>query len=261
METFDPSQIIQNKYFKTYVKLMESRKTLPRKKKQGTYYENHHMLPSALGGTLDPSNMVLLTAKEHFIAHMLLPKFTVGMAKSKMANALFRFMHGNSKKKLFVLTSSQYDLAKKILAGQRKIWEGKNHKPETISKMSEAAKRRSQNPEYLKKLSEGLRNSEKMKEANARRKGQKSTREYGPLSDDHKAKLSVSLKGRIVSGETKTKISEGNSKAGSLRDPNGIVHHFTKAYDLCSEHGLNPSKVSEVLKGHRPHHKGWTRVI
>lgn len=38
------------------------------------YKENHHILPSSLGGTNDPNNLVYLTAREHFVAHRLLVK-------------------------------------------------------------------------------------------------------------------------------------------------------------------------------------------
>ena len=37
-------------------------------------YEKHHIIPSSLGGSNDIDNLVLLTPKEHFIAHFLLLK-------------------------------------------------------------------------------------------------------------------------------------------------------------------------------------------
>ena len=36
------------------------------------YYEKHHILPKCMGGGEEKSNKVLLTAKEHFICHLLL---------------------------------------------------------------------------------------------------------------------------------------------------------------------------------------------
>lgn len=36
------------------------------------YYENHHIIPKCLGGLDNECNLVLLTAKEHYIAHKLL---------------------------------------------------------------------------------------------------------------------------------------------------------------------------------------------
>ena len=38
------------------------------------YYEWHHVIPRCLGGTDDKSNLVELTAREHFIVHKLLCK-------------------------------------------------------------------------------------------------------------------------------------------------------------------------------------------
>ena len=36
------------------------------------YTEKHHVLPKCMGGSNDPSNIVRLTAKEHFMAHKML---------------------------------------------------------------------------------------------------------------------------------------------------------------------------------------------
>lgn len=38
------------------------------------YYEWHHIIPKCLGGSNNNDNYVLLTAREHFIAHILLHK-------------------------------------------------------------------------------------------------------------------------------------------------------------------------------------------
>ena len=43
------------------------------------YVERHHILPKALGGSDDSSNLVALTAKEHFVAHVLLAKIHGGI--------------------------------------------------------------------------------------------------------------------------------------------------------------------------------------
>ena len=37
------------------------------------YYENHHIIPKCLNGNDDENNLVLLTAKEHYVCHKLLP--------------------------------------------------------------------------------------------------------------------------------------------------------------------------------------------
>ena len=38
------------------------------------YKENHHIIPKCMGGTDVPTNLVTLTAEEHFVAHQLLVK-------------------------------------------------------------------------------------------------------------------------------------------------------------------------------------------
>ena len=43
-----------------------------RKREEGMYYEKHHILPKSMGGSDDESNLVYLTAREHFLAHWLL---------------------------------------------------------------------------------------------------------------------------------------------------------------------------------------------
>lgn len=43
------------------------------------YVERHHILPKALGGSDDSSNLVALTAREHFLAHVLLAKIHGGI--------------------------------------------------------------------------------------------------------------------------------------------------------------------------------------
>lgn len=53
-----------------YNRLIEFRKA----NKPSGYVERHHIVPGSLGGSDDPSNLVYLTAREHYIAHLLLMK-------------------------------------------------------------------------------------------------------------------------------------------------------------------------------------------
>ncbi len=61
-------------------------------KKNGGYYERHHIIPRSLGGSDDSDNLAYLTAREHFICHWLLVKiYPVGTtANDKMLFALWR---------------------------------------------------------------------------------------------------------------------------------------------------------------------------
>ena len=59
-------------YQNIYNNLIINAKSEYRIKYNGTYYEKHHILPKCLGGDNSFNNLVLLTAKEHYIAHKLL---------------------------------------------------------------------------------------------------------------------------------------------------------------------------------------------
>jgi len=61
-------------YSKIYDKLISKAKNESRIKCDEIYYENHHIYPRHLGGDDNESNLVLLTLKEHCIAHFLLWK-------------------------------------------------------------------------------------------------------------------------------------------------------------------------------------------
>jgi hypothetical protein len=63
-------------YSKIYNSLIQSRVSQKEArlllKKEGGYFENHHIIPKSKGGDSSRDNLVLLTAREHFLAHWLL---------------------------------------------------------------------------------------------------------------------------------------------------------------------------------------------
>lgn len=63
-------------YQSIYEKLIN--RALERKLDNNEYYELHHIVPRCLGGTDDRKNLVNLTAREHFIAHLCLVKIYPG---------------------------------------------------------------------------------------------------------------------------------------------------------------------------------------
>lgn len=58
-------------YQKIYDSIIDNAKSENRKRGE-TYYENHHIIPRCLNGNNNKENLVLLTAKEHFVCHKLL---------------------------------------------------------------------------------------------------------------------------------------------------------------------------------------------
>lgn len=67
---------------------IENRKKYVKSDRRYVYYEKHHILPKCLGGTNDKENLVLLTAREHYICHKLLTYIYKG--NRKIANAFCR---------------------------------------------------------------------------------------------------------------------------------------------------------------------------
>ena len=102
--------IKNSKYSKWYFALVE--KALNRNLSRRSNHR-HHIIPRALGGEDTFSNIVVLTPREHFIAHLLLVKITEGRDRSKMAFALKRF-GGKNNSKSFALASK---LVSKALSG------------------------------------------------------------------------------------------------------------------------------------------------
>lgn len=59
-------------YSKIYYNLLEKRRNFPVKK--DVYQERHHIIPRCLGGNDNSDNIIALTAREHYVAHLLLVK-------------------------------------------------------------------------------------------------------------------------------------------------------------------------------------------
>jgi len=147
---------IENKYHKIYFQIINRSKD--RVRNPNDYYERHHIIPKSMRGSSSVDNLVYLTAREHFICHRLLVKFTEGEYKRKMSFALSRFFQNNPRQQR-VLTSHQYESIRKVIANTIK---GKNNPMHTHSIDFSGKK----NPFYGKTHTEEVRKviSEKNKE-------------------------------------------------------------------------------------------------
>lgn len=74
---------IDNKYTHWYYSIINRAKT----RLTSDYTEKHHIIPKSLGGSNESSNLVSLTAREHFVCHMLLTKMVSGKQRQKMIHA------------------------------------------------------------------------------------------------------------------------------------------------------------------------------
>ena len=125
---------LDNKYTKWYFKLIATAQN----RDISGYVERHHIIPRSLSGSDDISNIVKLTAREHFICHLLLVKMTVGQHKELMKFAVGKFIQV-SKAQERTFTSWEY---KKIRETISEVRSGRKHSDETRKKLSEKRKGR-----------------------------------------------------------------------------------------------------------------------
>lgn len=167
------------------------------------YVERHHILPKALGGTNDSSNLVALTAREHFIAHLLLARLHGGSMWHAVA-----IMKKDGRG-----TSRSFEIARKklseLMMGNTKTL-GFKHSKETKEKMS-----------LSRKGKNGLPHSNETKELLSRLNAGKS------LSEETKTKLSLAQKGIKKPDGFGSKISAaliGKTRPQSVKDK--ISKHY-----------------------------------
>lgn len=209
---------ITNKYYFWYYNIIT--KALKRKNNL-VYTEKHHIIPKSLGGSNKKENLVHLTAREHFICHWLLLKFTENSNKSKMVWA-FKCLSMSTKTQKRYINSLAYsnnktlileETKKRVLIAQKKAVEKIKGKPKTEEhkkKISISAKKRWKDPKEKENLSNNMkkrwenedyvnnmdimykeywqseRGIKRKKEMSERQRGKK----RGPISSKHREKIS-----------------------------------------------------------------------
>lgn len=135
--------ISKNKYFNLYCKIIQNRKNNPL---EGMYVEKHHIIPVKMGGKNDVDNLVSLSAREHYICHYLLTKFSEGKSYYKM---LFAFKAMNMKNdtttKDRYFNSRLYEASKKDFSvacsnRSKEWWKDENNKIAQSKRIKESWK-------------------------------------------------------------------------------------------------------------------------
>lgn len=151
------------------------------------YKERHHIQPKSLGGSDAINNIVELTGREHFIAHVLLAKIHGGNMWIPVIR--MKDLQKNTNSRLYEIAKKQMSL----VARSRK------HTFEAKQKISMNNASRKNGAIHLKSPDVILRRS-------AARKGK-------PLSDQNRAALSLSMKGRAKTPEHIAKANFGRKCA------------------------------------------------
>lgn len=208
-------------YIKIYDSLIETRKKLSRSKSDGIF-ERHHIIPKCVDGEDTEDNLILLTPREHFLAHWLLVKMYDGKQKASLSYAFWRMSHCNENQSR-KLTSIGYGIVKKAMSqncrGENNPRYGKKMSDEFCKRMS-VAQTGINNSMYGKDVwNKGLTkdSSEKLLSISIENKG-KSTRGTGwNHSDETRKKISEGHTGKKLSDATKKKLSDLN-KGKKLSD-------------------------------------------
>lgn len=227
-------------YLKVYCNLIRKaeNRTLP----EG-YTENHHIFPKSIFGK--NNRFVVLTAREHYIAHALLEKAFIkryGLNNIKTQKMIKAFWcMNNQKTKNTYLNSHLYESSKiryiENIKGESHHWYGKKHSQKTRERMKEAQKGE-KHPMYGKTHS--VETKEKMRKSHIGKPSPKG------------------MLGKKQTEEAKEKIRESKEvKSFSVISPIGEIIHSKNTKQFCRDNNLDKGHFSQVLNGKRPVHKGF----
>lgn len=156
---------IMSKYEKWYNELIA--KALSRswtRQDAPCYTEKHHIVPRSLGGSNNSNNLVLLTAREHFIAHRLLCKYGDSNQQTRMIHAMQKFLY--SMKDRSHINSRTYNHLRSIISNVKKESMINNkhrlgvlHSDDIKQKMSEQRKGVAKSESTKQKMSESAKKS------------------------------------------------------------------------------------------------------
>jgi hypothetical protein len=177
------------------------------------YKERHHVIPKALGGDNSENNLVDLTAREHFIAHMLLAKIHGG----SMWHAV-SMLRGNDG---FYLNSRLYEIARKEVAKQvSDRFKGVPKTEETKLKISLSKVGKPQPKEAVEKMRKTLTG----RPATGKSLDALHAHRHLAWTPEAQLKKSAALKGRDVSGWIH-KVAEANR---GRKPPAHVIEAFVK---------------------------------
>jgi hypothetical protein len=218
------SSYLSNKYTKIYYEIINRAQS--RDKIDG-YTETHHIIPRSLGGSDCKDNLVILTAREHFLCHRLLTKMTTGKEKSKMVFAMWAFTRSSRNQSRQIINSHIYSHIREEWAKE-------------ISKLNSNVPRRNLTEDEKRKMSLVRKGIPKSEETKKRMREAWKTRSK-EFSLDHRKKITEANIGRTASEETRQKMSKVRS---------GINPVWTQKTFVCEHCGKTGTGISNYNRWH-----------
>ena len=254
-------------YLKVYCNLI--RKAENRTPPEG-YTERHHTFPVSIFGK--NNRVVVLTAREHYIAHALLEKICIkryGLEHWKTKKMNFAHLSMKSDTNRYY-NSYLYESARNRISYYMKT---RVVSEETKNKIS-ISRSGENNPNFGKQISEEhknkLLNSWKGRKHTQESKLKMSESKKGKsFTEEHRKKLSECKKGenhflygKKRSDEVVNKIVEKKSKNFSIINPDGEVIYGKNIAEFCRENNLDKATICNMLNYKRgiKSHKGYCAV-
>lgn len=242
-------------YKEVYTQLMKKGESRGLDKNLVPYYtEYHHKKARCQGGSDDKENLVLLTAREHYLAHWLLTKIFPKNRKLKFGLTQFSRKLNGRKLKRKEITRAREEMAK---AHRNKIVS-----EETRRKQSESGrKRKPPSEETRKKLSESAKRTSKQRFTKETREKIGDAHRGKTLTQKHRKQVSNSLKGKRARGAKKEIYHWLNIETGE--EEICCKADFVVNHPYCSRsqvfHVVNgySKKDNEKGFGERISVKGW----
>ena len=194
---------------------LHDRRKLKRNDPNFIYYENHHIIPVCLDGTDNKENKVLLTAREHFVAHKLL--IEIYPNNKKLLYTIFYMSHRTEKvnKRLYRVSSREYERYKLEVS---EILKNRIVKESTKLKLSNSAKGRKLSEETKLKIRQNLKKRPPVSQETREKLRITSSNKHH--TEEAKERIRQAQKrikpedrfnyGKHLSEETKEKIKQGN---------------------------------------------------
>lgn len=217
---------IDNKYTRVYNKIIERAQS----RALTCYTETHHIIPRSLGGSDESANLAVLTAREHYICHLLLPKMLTGESKYKMLRAY-------------------------IMMSGRKLYDSKSY----------AAYKK----EYSIRMSQEM-SGEGNPMHGIDRKGEKNTFHGKTHTQESRDKISKAKKGQGKGIKKQPFTIEHRKAISRARTDSATIYNFVHkdgttftgtTRQLSEMVGSHPAESWKLVKGQYKTHKGWKVLV
>ena len=189
------------------------------------YCERHHIIPRCMGGGGETSNIVKLTAEEHYVAHQLLVKMCPD--ESGLVHALIRMAHLYPNNKIYGWIRRRHSVA------MSKLQTGRRHTEAAKRKMSLSKKGKPlpRTPEWTEKIAASNR-GKKLSLAHCR--CLRSSQAWNPgnrgkkFTEEHRAKIGAASRGR------KPRLGHRNSPQHNARIA-AALRGVPKSAETCAK--------------------------